>query len=147
MPEVELLAFVMLIFAIGVINFGFLRNSFVPYKLSGAFLWVIPLVWIMISPVAPFTAGTALQTVIMLVLIGITLISLFGAFSRPLQINSSQTVNGTTSGRSEEGSGWHLPKFMQNTSSYQYQKQQRRMDLNEYRDRAHNAVFPRRNRR
>lgn len=145
--ELILLAFVFTILSVGIINFGFLRNSFIPYKLAGAFLWLIPVVWIITNPPSVLIAGSTLQTVTLIVLICIALISLFGAFRQPLQINTSQTINGITNAKSQEDTGWHLPKFIQNTNSYEYQKQARKISLNEYRERAHNAVFPRRNRR
>lgn len=117
--EVILLSFIGTILAVGFINFGFLRNSFMPYKFAGALLWVIPIVWIMSSPPSIFTVGSALQAVTLIVLIGIGLISLFGAFRKELQVNVS-TTNRKTGERRDEGdikNAWHMPTIFQNGES------------------------------
>lgn len=112
--EVILLSFIGTILAVGMINFGFLRNSFMPYKLAGAFLWVIPIVWVMSNPPSIFTAGSALQAVTLIVLIGIGLISLFGSFRRELQMNkTSSKKNGEYTSEGSISNAWHMPTIFQ----------------------------------
>jgi hypothetical protein len=122
------------------------RNSFVPMKLIVAMFWVVPFVWTVTSGPSPFTPASQLNTVMLVLIIGIFLISLFGAFRRPLQINTIFGNKNEQRGESYDNGSWHLPSWMKVGESEEKQIAQTRIarskKLQERRARFRKALNP-----
>ena len=143
-----LLAFIALFIGLIVVNV-MARNSFIPIKMIAAFAWVIPFVWITTSPPTPFTAGSQLNTVMLVIISGAFLISLFAAFRRPLQMGSSfMDKNGQQKNESYEKNGWHIPVWMNPNRETEEERQNREAAFqfnnrnSAYRQRFHRALNP-----
>jgi hypothetical protein len=150
-----LISFILLLGILLIVNV-IARNSFIPIKLMAAFAWAIPLVWVISYPPSFITAGSNIQTILILIIIGMLLICGFQAFRSPLQMGRIRIgKNGDTENTSEDSGSWRMPNFVKNSyrnvTGYQATGKERtnRMatSYNEYRRQVHASLFPRENNR
>ena len=153
--ELILLSFIAIIIGLLVVNI-MAKNSFIPIKLVAAMAWAIPLVWAIEYPPSFIVAGSNIQTIIVIILIGMLLICGFQAFRSPLQMGRTRIgKNGETENTSEDSGSWRMPNFVKNSyrnvTSYQPTGKERtnRMFSNysAYRQQVHASLFPRENNR
>lgn len=84
-----LIGFIGLLAVLAFLSYSSWRTGSIPFKLITSMAWVIPIVWIVKSPPSPLTAGSTLQTAVLLVLIGVMLILAFNSFSKNMSIRTT----------------------------------------------------------
>ncbi len=140
---------IFIIALMGIIVFAAIRSNSTAIKLMCGFAWFIPIAYIVTVPPVGMEAGTPQQTIALVVMIGIGITMMFWAFKKQTQVTISSNYNDKTTSKTEEGSGWHLPDWMNNMKSESPNEvmQKKRMKLEGYRDMVHRAVYQPRRRR